>query len=481
MKKEGRGISFEQKIVIAYVLIFLFSFSYKFGGYFYQIINNGSLLGMVLAALLNVLGMFIFPFVLIFTPVLDSSITFLPFAFTTMYSLIVIFALFMFVLIKKEKVKKDNNFFIIIIFTITAFLTTIINGHPPGFGNWEFTHYITAIICYFIISTLISTKKKMRLFTWVFVLFMGAMAFRLFNWVYSYNTAIWGLSGGNNHLARLFSFVIFFVIGAFWAEKKNYLKVLIVIILAFLANGIVQLGSRATMMSVLVAGVFLFFHNIRKRSTWVFALLAFVLVAFFAPSLFFEEASTISQISEGTEAEEGSISSRTGIALIGFEVFTENPIIGYGIRPMGFVQVVKEKYGLTLNAHNSYIIVAVEMGIVGLISYVLLYFMSIYLCFKAQKLCNGKDDYLYHIANGTMFGVIALSINNFMLNQPWQMIFIAAGISSAVYYLANNLEEKTELSEEELIKEKTKDEKNKPVPGKATKKQKKKFKKSLSK
>ena len=55
-----------------------------------------------------------------------------------------------------------------------------------------------------------------------------------------------------------------------------------------------------------------------------------------------------------------------------------------------------------------------------------------------------KDDFIYHIANGTMFGIWALGMNQYMLNQPWlPTVFIGVGISSAIYYLAKTKKEES--------------------------------------
>lgn len=467
MQKEVETNKFDRNIIIAFVFVFLVSFSYKFGGYYYDIIKLFSVIGLIASLLTKRWGLFIFPLSLIFIPMLDSSITFFPFSYSTTYFLVCFIVLAGLLFFKQEKIKKDSNLYLVIIFFLVALVTTILNGYPPGSGNWEFTHYMSAVLVFFILSTVISTKKKLRLFNWVFILFMVSLAFRLFNWVYSYDTAIVGLAGENNHLARLFSFTLFFVIGVFWAEKNIKLKVLILISLAFLANSIVQLGSRATMISVFIAGFLLFIKNITKKSTWIFSLLALILLIFFAPPIFFQDISTISQIKEGTEAEEGSISIRTAIFLEGLELFAERPIIGYGIRPFGFVNAFREKYEdptLRRNAHNVFLIVAVETGIFGLLSYLFLYISSIYLCFKAQKLTKGKNSYIYYISNGTTFGLIALGINQFMMNQPWQMIFIAAGLSSALYYLAKkendefelNLKKSNVIKPEQTVPKKTK-------------------------
>ena len=67
-------------------------------------------------------------------------------------------------------------------------------------------------------------------------------------------------------------------------------------------------------------------------------------------------------------------------------------------------------HGSRGSGHNSYIQIGVEMGLFGLIVYVSLFISSIFLCYSAQKISKHKDDYIYYIANGTMFGLISTKV-----------------------------------------------------------------------
>lgn len=425
---------FERILLSVFILVILFAYSYRFGAWFYDIVPWIFFVGMI-ASLGTIVGVLMFPLAIIYQTLFYYKLTFLPLAFTTVYSIIILLILISVRFMKKETIKRDVNLVLIIVLGITALLSTIMNGYHIGIGNPEFTHYIEGILIFFVIGTFVSTKKKLRLFNWMLLFAIAALAFRLYNHVFSYDIAIPGFE--NNYLARVLSFYVPFLIGLFWAERKKYLKFLVLIVLVFTAQGITQLGSRATYLALGIAVPLMLIKNFKKKSTWGFMGLGLVFLMFFASPFLFQDVKSISYALQGTESEEDSIQGRALVAEMGWETFRKSPLVGYGVYPSIFENLMLKNYGWYKSGHNAFIIIAVEMGIFGLLAYVGLFISSIYYCYKAQMLSKGKDDYIYHISQGTMFGLIAIGINQAMLNNPWiPTVFIGFGLSTALYYLA---------------------------------------------
>jgi O-antigen ligase len=73
-----------------------------------------------------------------------------------------------------------------------------------------------------------------------------------------------------------------------------------------------------------------------------------------------------------SEVEEGGIGGRLKLWKAGLRAFTNKPIAGYG--PGGFIPAIQSQLGLSSQvAHNSYISVLVEEGIVGLALYLAMF------------------------------------------------------------------------------------------------------------
>jgi len=431
---------FAQIILLAFVLVFLLSYSYKFGNAYYEIIPWIFFSGMILS-IGSVIGLLMFPVALIFQTFFYFKLTFLPIAFTSLYLLVAAAVLVGILLIKKEKIKKDANLYLIIILGAAAVLSTFLNGYNVGFGNSEFTHYAEAVFLVLLIPAFVSTKKKLRMFAWILLLGVASLALRLYSHVYTYDYALPGFE--NNYLARIFSFYIPFFIGFFWAERNKYMKLVILVVLAFTVQGMTQLGSRATYIATGIALLLLAIKNVKKKSIWVFAGLGVVFLLFFTPPSFFNDLESVFiHAPQGAASEEGSIAGRFIVAKQGWNTFLERPILGYGIYPSIFENLMLEKYGWFKSGHNAFIIIAVEMGLFGLLTYISLFGFSIYFCYKAQKIA--KDKFVKNIAEGTMFGLVALALNQYMLNNPWiPTAFIAFGLSSAIHYLAKEGQEGT--------------------------------------
>lgn len=430
-------------IITAFIIVFLISYSYKFGEWFYTIIPWTFFLAMIIS-FGSIIGIMLFPLAMIYQTLFYGWFQFLPLAFTTLYSAIIIALICYHLFRGNEEIKIDTNFVLVMIIGFVAFLATVLNGVHVGFGNYELTHYFEAVLIFLVVTTFVSTKKRLRLFSWFLILGFAALAFRSYNHSVYYDMAIFGFE--NNDLGRRFAFFVPFMIGLFWAEKDKYLKTLIIIVVAFLVQGITQLGSRATYISVGIPLVFLGIKHFKKRSVWSFAVLGALFFIFFTGPQFYADLQSISYAKEGIESQEGSIQGRFFAMEMGWRLFKERPLFGYGVYPRDFNIIMEQRFNSKISGHNSYVILAVEMGIFGLIAYVLLFIISFLNSYRAQRIFKGKDDYLYYVANGTMFGTMAIAINQFMLNQPWiPIVLIQAALSSILLYLAKKKQEEPEI------------------------------------
>lgn len=459
-KKEGFfERNFEKIILYSFIGVFLISYTYKLGGYYYSVIPWIFFLGFITAAL-SIFGILLYPVSLIFQTLTDHTLLFLPGNLNSLYMILMVAMMMMLISSKKYKLNKDLSFFAILGFGITILATTIINRRTISFQNYQFIHYVDAILIFFVLILFLKSQKRIRYFCWLLLLGIAALVFRLYNHVYSYDVAIPGFE--NNYLARVLTFYAPFFLCMFLAEKKKIHKFMILFVLVFVVQGIIQLGSRASSLSAGIALLLYGIMNFNKKSTWAFLGASVVFFMFFVPPSFFTDFASINEAFKGTDTEEGSIAGRALVAEYGWDMFSERPITGHGVDHLRFEYLMKERYDWFKSGHNSYVIVAVEMGIFGLLFYISLFAIAIYYSFKASIILKKKDRYLSNIAKGTTFGLIALGINQYMLNNPWiPTAFIGFGLSSALYYMAKNKEDekkdninktgnKTYLEEKEL-------------------------------
>jgi O-antigen ligase len=140
---------------------------------------------------------------------------------------------------------------------------------------------------------------------------------------------------------------------------------------AYLAIGLLAIGltgSRGGMIATLVALMIVPLTMLRlsagRRTVAIGMLvLAGTLAVVYVPERIVERLATVS-----TEVEGGSLSGRAKIWRAGLLAFVEKPVTGYG--PGGFRGAVRPYLGSeTQVAHNSYISVLVQEGLVGFLLY----------------------------------------------------------------------------------------------------------------
>jgi hypothetical protein len=147
-------------------------------------------------------------------------------------------------------------------------------------------------------------------------------------------------------------------------ERKAWLFWFYAALMGTLQVGVLLTGSRGATMASLVAWMFLPWVFLRlktyKKAASV-ALLAVMVIS----ALAIVPATSWHRLAEtGTEIESGSFSRRGPIWRAGWEVFKQHPIIGVGVGAFNS-NVAGEVVGPTA-AHNAFLAVSVEMGLVGL-------------------------------------------------------------------------------------------------------------------
>jgi O-antigen ligase len=135
-------------------------------------------------------------------------------------------------------------------------------------------------------------------------------------------------------------------------------------------------GSRGGLLSMLVALTIIPFTMKLSpgRLTATLAMLALsgALVIAYAPESVVERLSTTTE-----SAQSGNLGGRVRLWVAGVHAFTHKPMMGYGVGQ--FKSAITPELGaMALVAHNSFLSVLVEEGIIGLILYLTMFFSVLY-------------------------------------------------------------------------------------------------------
>jgi putative inorganic carbon (hco3(-)) transporter len=168
------------------------------------------------------------------------------------------------------------------------------------------------------------------------------------------------------------------LLGAKTAGKRNLLLMALslevsTVVLSYSRGGAVTLGVI----------MLLYLWKLRRRSerSWLWGLiLAGVMLLPFAPSSYFDRLSTITNV----EADRtGSAQERWGDMVVAARTIVANPFIGAGIGMNTLA--MKEARGGWLPVHNVYLEHALDLGLLGLILFLLLWYSCLKATIAAQR------------------------------------------------------------------------------------------------
>lgn len=199
-----------------------------------------------------------------------------------------------------------------------------------------------------------------------------------------------GESGGGNQLATELCMTLPFLLYLF-LEKKGKIRWLSLGLIGIWLFDLVAIGSRGGFLALILV-IVLFWAKYQARFKFVALALPIVVIAFaMAPRYFWERMATINDF-----REDPSAANRLLLWQAGIEMFKDHPLTGVGTRNF---QLLSKKHFESdsipeegLVAHNSYVELLAENGLIGL----LLYLAGMTACWahirKAKKLALKMGD-----------------------------------------------------------------------------------------
>lgn len=290
----------------------------------------------------------------------------------------------------------------------------------------EFKRWVTPVFLFFLVLNTVKERWMIKniVITMVIVCtLVGLMA------IYEYidigdagdleNARVGGISEHSNSLAAFFSYYIFLPLGFFLMNRKKpkYWLLLIPFLLQF--RGIMVTFSRGGYLSFaagLLATTFF-----RSKGT-LLAMVIGVAILFQFPQFLpggirYRMEQTIQKkntsytaVSEDLEGNlEASSAIRIKIWKAAIEMIKDYPVLGIGY---GLFDLMLPHYlpGVAMDAHNTYLILAAEMGIPTLIVFLLIVFVAGIQALKLYYLT--KDPFSKAFALGMLGGIAGLLMSN---------------------------------------------------------------------
>lgn len=242
-----------------------------------------------------------------------------------------------------------------------------------------------------------------------------------------------GLAEGANGAARYFLIAMMFALFLIPKQKNKILKTLLIGAVAILFYGVLLTVSRTGLL-LLVGGTSLFImRNLQSKRIFqsiFFMLLALMVVWFFAENIINISRSILPSVLAGSD----TVGIRYGLWQAGVRMWLDHPIAGIGIGqfsenlPHYGWDLLPTRY-LELNAHNMYVAVLSETGIIGLFFFLMMFVLVLR---DLLKVIRSKNTNVSELAKNWLIVIILVLLAGITKHDHYDKlnwIVIGMGVS----------------------------------------------------
>ena len=413
---------------------------------------------MILAFILVFLAIFIEPFVgvllyiisLYVRPMELMDITYIPLMKILALSILASWFLYILVRRKREFVNAPQNILII------AFLGVIILSkrmYIQGMFNELTGDFARIVVIYFLMINLITNEKRLEITIWI--LLISTLWLSIHGILLSMGIAIGpvelskydritssGIFSDPNDLAQAIVVAIPLVFNFFFNKRSILIKIFLVVIGAIMLYAFLLTGSRGGFIGLSVVTFLLLRKKVGTIIGSAVCIAALVGLLLVAPSNTVERVKT-------TSPYEDTGASRLALWYEAWQMFLSNPILGVG-------KDNSIEYSASYHVpHNSFIHVAAELGIPGIILWIGIFYFSFMTLIKARKLHKDetKSSQVYSLSDSLMVSMIGFTSTALFLSRQYSYLpYILMALSVGVYGILSKTEKlKLTISSKEIL------------------------------
>jgi len=307
------------------------------------------------------------------------------------FLVLILIHLFILFLLHREKLAFPQNGFLYLFIIITLISTLfsmifLMNPQSSLSSLIEIIKFSTAIIYYFIFYFYINTRAELNLFfkSWIviaiFELFLGLYGLITQNPDFALYFRIQGSLGNPNLFAMFMNASVFISLYLYIEYHKKY-YILIFLLFIF---GVFFSASRAATVSLIIALSFFFLYKNKFKYRLSVVLTGFALIAILISTFiifsFFDYKITQNDLSSSVKRvsnlsdinSEENFGERLDLWKMGLEMITNYPLLGVGKGNYEYAakNLVSHEGIIFSRSHNTYIGIAGELGIPGLILFI---------------------------------------------------------------------------------------------------------------
>jgi hypothetical protein len=433
-------------------------------------------------------------------PVIAKLFYGVPHIVATSFSLLLVFPLGSYLIIRRQKLIIDFPFLLMTGFWGTSILSALLFAKNMDRAvEWLGTYLFEGLALYFLIINVIRKPETLRRVIWALLLTGGLLGtMTLYQEVtHSYHHTFGGLAqryeydeldsekiiiekekrkgsrskditihraggpiGNPNRYGQMMVVLLPLGLFRFWSENSLRMRLLAVVFTLLILSGVLLSYSRAAFVAILLLLIVMTFMRYIRPSQLMVSAALLVMITLVAAPGYWTRMDTIRGV-EGLVSKNASVKpdaitrSRITETLAALYVFFDYPILGvgpaqyskyYSIEYMGISEIAFRRVTTTRRAHCLYTELAAETGIVGFSLFMAIVFFIMIHLMKARRRWINKNPEFSHMATAILLSIIAYlgtAIFAHLSYQRYYWSLIALG-GAAIHIFAS------EASDDEL-------------------------------
>jgi len=255
-----------------------------------------------------------------------------------------------------------------------------------------------------------------------------------------------GPIGDPNRYAQMLLFVLPLAFFRMWDERRSWLRWFAAGCMLLILVGVVLTYSRGGILTLaLLVFLLLVLGHLRWRHVLIVGILSVVLAVIVAPGLLGRLSSMGSVPAllsdRKTVQTDGAVRGRLTEMLAALNVFLDHPVVGvgpgqftpyYSMDYMSDPEVAFRRINRPRRAHNLYLEVAAETGILGLVSFLAVAGLALVQLWRVRRRWQFEAPEYAHLATAFWLSVVAYLGTGFFLQLAYQRYYwLLLGLAGA--------------------------------------------------
>lgn len=328
--------------------------------------------------------------------------------------------------------------------TLWAALTIPLSIWPGGSWSALTDHLIKAVVFFWLIGTLVTTRQRLELFTWVLAFCSIPLAataldnYRSGVFVTHASSAVQriagyvggsGLAGNPNDLALMLNLLMPITGALMVITRRPWLRMVAAAALVLSIAAVVVTLSRAGFITLAVIAALAVMAMMRRGAVISALLITFLGLGavVMMPEKYVARLSTITNIEADVT---GSAQGRWNDYFLSLEYIQQHPLTGAGLGQDLLALNATRGFETWRSVHNAYLQAAVDLGIPGMALFLALFFASLA---NARRVRRQSPGDLAVLAQGVQISLLAFAVAAFFHPIAYQFYFFClAGLSVAL-------------------------------------------------